>query len=211
MRIEAQLTCATVGDAGAIEAKVDALEAALVAAIRPVPASECLQRKFQSVAERANRKLTCHERAADDGDPVDPGCLADADTEFTSDWANAENPGDCLTLGDEASLAAIADDFVDDIVALLRPVMTASECSSRKLSDTAVSANRIVRNCHGGALGNGLPVNPECIANNNDRVVLRFANAEMRFGAECLTTGDSGAVNTRTLTFASDVEMALVP
>jgi len=209
-QIEARLTCATTGDVGAIEAAVDALEASLVTAIRPVPASDCLKRKFREVAALAEDKLRCHADVTDDGLPVEPACLTDADADFAADWADAESLGDCLTLGDEAALAATADGFVSDTVATLRPAMTASECAERKLRDAAQIQDRVVRACYGNALGNGLPVDPDCVAKAGNNLDRKFANTEAHF-LDCLTTGDSAVVQTRIETFASDVETALVP
>ena len=114
---------APVGDAAVIEAKVDALIADVVGElVQTLSPSRCTADKLHDAGQKADRKLLCHGKAFRYGLPLNPACLANAESHFSEGFARAEDKGDCLApLGDAAAIEAKIDAFVADVTGELLP------------------------------------------------------------------------------------------
>ena len=90
--------------------------------------AKCLASKTKCVATYANLLLKCQQKAETPGKPLDPNtdaCLDKADTKFDGgafplkgcfEKLEAKSPNDCVTTGDTASAAALAQICVANLV-----------------------------------------------------------------------------------------------
>jgi DNA-binding beta-propeller fold protein YncE len=114
--------CRTLGDEGAIESLADAGVVQLVALLAPSSGpSRCASKKFSAAGKRASVEAKCHAKAIAKGLTVDAGCLQKAATKFGTAWAKAESAGDCLTLGDQTTVANAVDSIVAGFISTLNP------------------------------------------------------------------------------------------
>src|SRR4029453_10104087 len=118
--------CASIGDAGTIDALVDSSVGAFVAALRPVAdANRCAAAKLKATGKKAKTKIGCHAKATARGVTVDAACLAMAEARFVAAFAKAESRPPCLTSGDAASVESLVDTlFADAVAALPSPPTT---------------------------------------------------------------------------------------
>ena len=111
---------APLGDAATVSALVDAFVMDVEVVLRPVPdASGCALQKLVASGREADSKLKCRADAIQTALPADDECLGGSDL---LGFAEAEAVGDCLTLGDAATIESLIDTFVDDaFIALTTP------------------------------------------------------------------------------------------
>ncbi len=206
---EAKSPCFALGDAPAIEAKVDAFIGTIVADLRPVAtASKCAAGQLKVTGKKARAKLTCHQKAANKGFFVDPECLTRAETAFDDRFATAVSEGDCLSASTAASIEAAVDAFVDDVVDDLRPGPH-SKCTGTKAREAADKTSTKLK-CHAAATKAGIAVDSACLTEAETKFSAGFATAETF--ADCLMpTGDAAAIEAKVDAFVSDVESALRP
>jgi hypothetical protein len=121
-RAEAQGGCASTGDAGVIEAKVDAFVDDVVTALTGSPpgtslgtddAKRCAGAKLKAAGKKTTSKTTCYSKAATTG-ALDPLCLSAAEAWFSQSWGAAEDKGGCATSGDQAAIEGKVDTFVNE-------------------------------------------------------------------------------------------------
>lgn len=121
-KIEAKGGCATVGDAPAIEAQVDAFVADAVAALPDGGTPEgakCASTKVQAAGKKADAKLKCNSKAIGKGLAVDGECITKAEAKFITAYTKAEAKGDCATTGDAAAIEARVDQLVTSVLGSL--------------------------------------------------------------------------------------------
>jgi hypothetical protein len=126
--------CLTTGDAGAIEAKVDALVQDLDDLNAPPPnLSACDAAKVKAAGKKAAAKLTCHSKAVTKGLGVDSTCMAKAEVKFSQAVAKAEAKAaakslPCSGTGDagtyESTIDAAVQDIVDESAPTCEPIIT---------------------------------------------------------------------------------------
>jgi hypothetical protein len=204
VRAEGEDDCLTMSDAAAIEVEVDAFVDDAVTALRPIEPTQCPWRKMVAVAAKVNDKLDCYVAAAK-GEPVNGGCLANAEGHFSDRISSAESRGDCITLGDEQREAGV-DAFVDDVQTDLLPTSGSSVCAELKLQAASDNAANQLR-CYSEAYRHGLPLNPECLAKQEGVFSKAFNDAEKK--VDCLTTGDAAAIEVKIDAYLADVIAAL--
>ena len=120
-RAEAQGGCASTGDAGSIEATVDAFVDDVVTALTGSPpgtslgtvdAKRCAGGKLKAAGKKTASKTTCYSKAATAG-ALDPLCLSAAEARFSQSWGAAEDKGGCATSGDRATIEGKVDTLVN--------------------------------------------------------------------------------------------------
>src|SRR5262249_34329460 len=82
------------------------------------PAQRCSIAKDKAAAKKIASKLKCREKAVTLGAPVDPACVAIAESKFDAAIAKAEAFGGCATNGDGATIESAVDSCVDSIATL---------------------------------------------------------------------------------------------
>jgi hypothetical protein len=120
----AQGDCVIVqNDTALLESIVDTFVSNAVQALDPgypaVVLNKCSARKKQCVCKKARQKLNAHRVAVNNGVPVDVARLAKAEAKFVPCFLKAESKPPCLTLGDAASLEALIDQFIADVLDVL--------------------------------------------------------------------------------------------
>src|SRR5262245_54734396 len=90
-------------------------------------ADACTAAKQSAIGKEAAALLDCHAKAAKKGVAVDSSCLAKANAAYVKAFVKADAAGGCLTTGDAADAESSMGAFVDDVVAALRPALTASK------------------------------------------------------------------------------------
>jgi hypothetical protein len=207
-RADTSPPCFATGDAAAIEADVDVFVDGLVALLRPSPAaSRCAGKKLKAAGKKASKRIACHQHAIQQGTRVGPECLDKETVKFSERFAAAEERPDCLTTGDTAATEAAIDDFVDQVIAVLRPV-TPSKCTTQKL----VAAGRKGREklaCHASAANGGSAVSAPCLVDAETDFADAFADGEA--AGDCYTTGDGATVEALVDDLVDDVEAQLRP
>lgn len=83
--------------------------------------SKCLSSQLKAGAASAAAQVKCEARAAARGEAVDPACLAKATEKAGKALGKAEAKDDCVVAGSEAAVAAVVDEFVEDLVDALNP------------------------------------------------------------------------------------------
>src|SRR5262249_40690599 len=136
LNIEAQGGCVFTGDAPAVEGAIDSAIGAFVGALTPATqdkaAVKCAstkikaagtkaQDKIKGAGTKAQDKIKCHSTSFGKGQAIDPNCLNKADIKFLKSFQKADAKGGCSVTGDAATIEAIVDGLVDDVVALLVP------------------------------------------------------------------------------------------
>jgi plastocyanin len=119
---QAKGACATTGDAGAVEATVDALVQSALAALPDggtKGGGKCASSKRKATGKAALANLLCRSKAATKGTGVDPACIEKAEAAFLKAFTKAEQKGGCATTGDQGALDGQVGDFVDQVAAQL--------------------------------------------------------------------------------------------
>lgn len=132
---------------------------AIAIAIAPVaagaavdPAAKCIDAKAKSAGQAAQKKLTCHSKAAAKGEAVDAACLTKAGDGMATKFSKAEAKGGCLTTADTTLVAAMVDAVVSTTLeALLPSGPTGTKCSSKKLKSAGKRASKGLK-AHGKAV-----------------------------------------------------------
>jgi hypothetical protein len=77
------------------------------------PQTKCASKKFKAASFRAVAKAKCYSKAYATLQPVNPACLATADTKFMTKYTAAENLGcDPGNVGNAAAIGAAVDQYV---------------------------------------------------------------------------------------------------
>lgn len=114
--------CQTTGDAPAMEAKVDAFVADVIAELDVAPLddqSKCRRAKLQCVAKYDQCILTLYSKAAKTGF-IDAAKRAKCEAKLADCFAKAEAIGGCETTGDLAAIKAKDDVFIYDVACELQ-------------------------------------------------------------------------------------------
>src|SRR5262249_15149229 len=147
---EAKGGCATMHDAGSLEAIVDSAVAAFVAALPDGGTDEgrtCAASKLGETGKKASGELACQAKATNKGTTVDPLCLGKADDKFTKAFTKANSKGGCADPGDASTVGPLVDTFAGDAVAgLTGPPPAVSFASDVQPIFTASCA--AVSGCH---------------------------------------------------------------
>ncbi len=208
-KADAKPPCFATGDAAAIESKVDMFVSDMVTNLRPTPASAsvCVAKKIKAVGKKAFGKLNCQQKAAGKGEDVDSECIAKVETKFIDGFAKAQEQPDCQTTGDASTIETAINSFVNDAVTELRPRFP-SKCSRKKLAESGDKANHKL-DCHETAAKLGGTVDAGCLMNAETAFTNGFTQAETE--GDCLSTGDTAAIEAKIDAFVNDAAMALRP
>jgi hypothetical protein len=124
-KAESKPPCVTTGDTSDLETTVDDFVNDIVSIIdagNPTPpVSKCAAHQKKCVANKVKAELGCYGKAASSGTPLDPLCLAKAETKFADPvkgcMAKLElnEPNDCITTGLTATLDGKVDTFSLDV------------------------------------------------------------------------------------------------
>jgi hypothetical protein len=178
--------------------------------------NKCAYGKEKCVSAKAATFLKCHVYAELKG-VLNPDCLAKASLKFDSCFSNLEAKYLCFTTGDAAAIETKVDNFVAAVVAALDPASpppTINRCSAAKKKCVSAKATGLLA-CYSKAAKRGTVVDPVCLGKAQtkfgDPTKGCFAKIEAKYGASCLTLGDTAAVETQVDNFAFDVAAALEP
>jgi len=119
---QAKGACATTGDAGALEATVNALVQSAIGALPnggTKDGGKCAASKLKATGKAALAELLCRSKAATKGTGVDPDCISKAEAAFMKAFTKAEQKGRCATTGDVGALDTVVAHFVDQVAAHL--------------------------------------------------------------------------------------------
>ena len=118
--------CFTTGDAGAIEAKVDAFVDDIAATVAgsaggAFVASTCDANKIRGAGKKAAAKAKCYWKDVrlGGGDGTGAACVAKAEAKFGKVVDTAESRSDCHMTGQEATLESKVDAFLTDLIGAL--------------------------------------------------------------------------------------------
>jgi len=178
--------CATTGDTGSLEAKVDAFVNDVVTEVDPgfpTPVlSKCSAGKKKCVANKVKARLGCYGKNATKPDPVAfAACMQKAKDKFDGGIdptkgcfakLEAKVPNDCLTTGDSAALEAKVDAFALDVKTELStpappppPTLLdyTTAASATPCGNTMDASNTVIKNltCGGLSIGAGASLIPE--------------------------------------------------
>lgn len=105
------------------------------------PVAACEAAKLKAAGKKANQKLNCYAIAIAKEQPVDPECLAKAETAFANAFTNAEKKGGCS--GDPTEVEAEVDAFVNTVVPIVtaKRVFVSSTTSNGNLGGLAGADN----------------------------------------------------------------------
>ena len=149
-----EVVCPTTNDTAAIEAKVDAFVADLVADLDTVAgANKCVAGKLKCATNKNGALLGCQSKAFGKAITVDPACVAKAKSKFDGgadpakgcfekleikgEKAGAKPEVVCPTTNDTAAIEATIDAFVADIACQLEPAGCATPTPTPTPTPTA--------------------------------------------------------------------------
>jgi hypothetical protein len=110
-RLEARGACPFVDDAGAVDAALDGVLAAL---LETQATGRCGAIKLRLAGKKAFTALACRRVGVRRGEPPAPACLAKATARFLAAFARADKKAGCKATGDAAAVGAIVDQFVTE-------------------------------------------------------------------------------------------------
>jgi hypothetical protein len=133
-KLEGKGDCNTTGDAGAIEAKVDAFVDDLVTelATGTLP-NKCQGSKIKDAGKKAACLAGLQAKFASSGTAIDPAKVAKCQAKVGAAYTKLEGKGDCNTTGDAGAIEAKVDAFVDDLVNELDVGASPSCCSAAEI------------------------------------------------------------------------------
>jgi len=184
--------------------------------------AKCTAAKIKCANGKATGLLGCHNKAEGKGIGVDPACTAKVDGKFSTPLKGCMEKAEkdlvkspCATVGDTASLEAKVDAFVLDAVTEVDPgypTPVLSKCSAGKKKCVANKVKAIL-GCKGKNATKPDPVAlAACIQKAQDKYSGGvdptkgcFAKLEAKVPNDCLTTGDSAALEAKVDAFADDV------
>ncbi len=82
------------------------------------PAAQCAAAKQKAATKAAAAKTKCHSKALVLAVATDPACLQKAELKLQKAFTTADAKGGCAITGDVATVAALVDAFVDDVLGL---------------------------------------------------------------------------------------------
>ena len=194
----------------------------------PTPAAitinKCQAAKKKCVSNKVKGLLGCHAKAEKKGVVVDPICLQKQFIKFSNPALKGcidklEAKGGCLTTGDAAALEAKVDAFVVDVVEELDPffpgaIPGGNACSSKK--KTCVSKKTVgLLACHikaekTGTLDLGCLQKPKTKFDGG-AMPSKGCFAKLENAGDCLTMGDTAALEAKVDAFVDDVVCELDP
>jgi hypothetical protein len=111
--------CNTMGDASAIENKVDAFSSDVQNELRGPSASKCDAAKLKTAGKRAGCTLSVRSKAVGKGLVPDQLKLQACVDKMMAAFTKAEGVGGCNATGDAGAIGGKIDAFADDVVAEL--------------------------------------------------------------------------------------------
>jgi hypothetical protein len=153
--------CLSFGDAGALEAKVDAFVNNVVGALTGSPAGallgtseaqKCARTKLKAAGKKTAAKLTCQANAVISG-ALNTLCISRAEATYDQKWDGAEAMGGCATTSDQAAIEARVDAFVNDAVSELPATTTTT--TSTTTTTTLLPCGSDINTCSSGACPEG--------------------------------------------------------
>jgi hypothetical protein len=214
---------------GAIALSGTALLLAPTGARAQAATAKCTAAKIKCANGKATGLLGCHNKAEGKNVPLDPACTTKVQTKFDGGvdptkgcMGKAEKDlvkSPCATTGDTISMENKVDAFVLDVVTELDPgypTPVLSKCSAGKKKCVANKVKAIL-GCYGKNATKPDPVAlAACIQKAQDKysgglVPAKgcFAKLEAKTPNDCLTTGDSAALEAKVDAFAVDVTAEL--
>ena len=188
-----------------------------------VPATaKCSAAKVKCVNTKATALLGCHNKAESKGEAVDPECITKAEQKFNLPAKGciqkAESKPPCKTNGDAASLETTVDDFVNDVVVALDPgypTPVENKCSAGKKKCVANKVKALLTCSNKNITKPDALKLAECLAKakakfdgGDDPSKGCFAKLEAK--PPCLTTGDSGALETAADVFSAGITLTIL-
>jgi hypothetical protein len=80
------------------------------------PAQKCEVAKMRAIAKNTAAEIVCNEKAVEKGVAVDPMCISNAQSAFTTAVMKAEAKGGCVDAGNGPALEMKVDTFVSGVV-----------------------------------------------------------------------------------------------
>jgi plastocyanin len=112
--------CLPIGDAGTVEATIDAFVQSEATALPPgETGGKCASSKRKAAGSKAKAQLLCNAKAATKSIAVDLACLSKAGANLTKAFTKAEKKGGCVTTGDARTVEQAVDALVAQVVAQL--------------------------------------------------------------------------------------------
>lgn len=126
-KAESKPPCATTGDAGAIEAKIDRFVDQIAENLALTPPSKCQSAKLKAAGKKAKCMLGAEAKALSKSIAPDfSKCIE----KFNSAFAKAESNSDCGTAPGAAAVEAQVDALDADVVCELDPAGSVCDCGS---------------------------------------------------------------------------------
>ncbi len=204
---------------------------ALLVACRVSPAgaalpNKCASEKEECVAKATTGLLSCHAKAEAKG-ALEQSCLTRAATKFDGGeipeqgcFAGLEARYSCYTTNDAEPMQDRLEAFVLDVVHRLDPGYPdpiVNRCSAGKKKCVLDKIAKL-SSCYSKASRKGFAVDTRCVAKAKARFDGGeapergcFAKLESKYGAACLTSGDSATLGALVDAFVDDVAANLEP
>lgn len=182
---------------------LSALAFVLTAAIGHAASSaqSCAAAKQKAAGKNAASTLGCYAKASKGGVPVDAACLSKVAGKFAGAFGKIETKGACVTPGFAASLAAVVDSFVADVVVATPPAGFEKCAAAKQKIAGKAAAGKL--GCHAKATKSGVAVDPNCLQKAGDKLAASYAKEHAKSG--CGTFAVAPAVDARVDTFVARV------
>ena len=174
-------------------------------------AAKCAGEKIKEASKKTACLAGLRAKEAAEGESPDPAKVMHCEEKLSSNFADLEAKGGCITTGDAPIIEAKVDAFVADLVSELNPSgpPAANKCQGAKIKLAGKKAVCLLGlEAKAAAKGNFLePLDPSKVATCQDKLSSGFGKLEAK--GDCATTGDAGTIEGKVDAFVTDVSSEL--
>lgn len=144
------------------------------------PGVACAVAKQKAAAKKFSDKVKCHGTALKKGDAVDPACLTRAAAKFDASFAKAETKGGCATTADAATIEAIVDDTLVELLQALPSATTTTTTTTNTVPGLLCPEDGDAAACSAYFAGSG-----NCVVCCHDDLACTSACDDAAFAGAC--------------------------
>ena len=173
--------------------------------------AKCAAAKIKAASKKAACLFALANKEANKGQAADPAKIQKCKDALTTAFTKLEAKGNCITTGDAVSIEAGIDSYTADVGAALNPgaPTSSNKCQALKIKAASTKTTCLLGlKAKAAATGNIMePLDPNKFAKCVEKFSTAFSKLETKGG--CVTSGDAGAIESKTDAFVDGIAGAL--